>query len=60
MSASRKPPKPGDEAGVRHMTDAARRAVELSRGKEVGVGSLLTRGCVETPVVHELADDLFW
>ncbi len=36
MSASRRRRSLGDEARLRHMLDAARRARELSRGKEVG------------------------
>jgi uncharacterized protein with HEPN domain len=36
MSRPRGSRKPGDEARIRHMLDASRRAVELSRGKEIG------------------------
>lgn len=36
MSASRRRRSLGDEARLRHMLDAARRAGELSRGKKVG------------------------
>ena len=36
MSGSRRSRRPGDEARIRHILDAARRAVELSRDKEVG------------------------
>ncbi len=36
MSASRRRCSLGDEARLRHMLDAARRARELSRGKAVG------------------------
>lgn len=36
MSASRRRHSLGDEARLRHMLDAARRARELSRGKKVG------------------------
>lgn len=37
MSGPRKSRRPGDEARIRHIVDAARRAVELSRDRDVGV-----------------------
>lgn len=36
MSGSRRSRRPGDEARIRHIADAARRAVELSRDKKIG------------------------
>lgn len=36
MSGSRRSRRPGDEARIRHIVDAARRAGELSRHKDVG------------------------
>ena len=36
MSTPRRPRKLGDEARLRHMLDAARRALELSQGKKIG------------------------